>query len=136
MLETMKAINPYPLYIGGCFVITFMLFPALTFEKKMDMNVTWAILVFNLMYNIGDTLGKTIGDFRKSFNSYSILYTLMARLFFFYTIPIMDSAVAEDDQLLNNNYFPFINQLIFGLSNGFVISTLYFIHRWVICVGF
>ena len=90
----MKAINPYPLYIGGNFVITFMLFPALTFEKKMDMDITWSILIFNLMYNIGDTLGKGIGDFRKTFNSYSILYTFIARLFFFYTISIMDTAVA------------------------------------------
>ena len=123
MFETMKAINPYPLFIGGNFVITFMVFPALTFEKKMDMNTTWSILIFNLMYNIGDTLGKTIGDFRKTFNSYSVLYTFLARLFFLFTIPIMDAEVSQDDYLLNNNYFPFINQLIFGISNGFVIST-------------
>lgn len=90
MFETFKAINPYPVYIAVDFIITFMLFPALTFEKKMNMNGTWAVLIFNLMYNIGDTVGKTIGDFRKSFNSYSILYIFLARLFFFYTIPVMD----------------------------------------------
>ena len=103
--------------------MTFMLFPALSFEKKMDMNITWSILIFNLMYNIGDTFGKTIADIRKLFNSYSVFYLFLARLFFYYTIPIMDTRLAQDDTLLNNNIFPFINQLLFGISNGFVISN-------------
>ena len=56
----------------------------------MDINITWSLLIFNLMYNIGDTLGKVFGDFRKTFNYHSMLFTLLARLYFFYTIPIMD----------------------------------------------
>ena len=123
MWKTAKAIHPLPLFIGLDFAFTFTLFPALTLEKKMDINITWSLLIFNLMYNIGDTVGKIFGDFRKAFNYHSILFTLVARLYFFYTIPIMDRAEAQDDILLNNNFFPFLNQLIFGITNGFVISN-------------
>ena len=127
MWETAKAIHPYPLFIGLDFVMTFMLFPALTFEKKMDMNITWSILIFNLMYNIGDTVGKVLGDFRSSFNHLSIFFTFLARLYFYYSIPIMDSHAAQNDILLNNYGFPFFNQLIFAITNGFVISIYLFL---------
>ena len=94
MLETFQSIHPYPLYIALNYVITFILFPALTVEKKMNMDAVWATLIFLLMYNLGDTAGKSIGGIRWVFNKYTVFYMFLARFFFFYTIPIMDSAIA------------------------------------------
>jgi hypothetical protein len=76
------------------------------------------------MYNIGDFCGKLAGDFRGSFNSFSIKFLFFARLFFFYSIPLMAKEFTQDDYLLNNNFFPFFNQIIFSFTNGLVISEI------------
>lgn len=86
---TMQSIHPYPLFILLNYVVTFMLFPNLTFSKKTDLKDPWGILLFLTMYNIGDFLGKIIGDFRKSFNGLSMKFLFLSRLFFFYTICLM-----------------------------------------------
>jgi hypothetical protein len=122
MFESFKATTPYPLYIFFDFVMTFMLFPSLTLTTKTSLGGTWTSIIMLLMYNIGDFLGKLIGDFRGSFNARSIAYLLFCRLFFFYTIPLMDKQFTQEDHLLNNNIFPFFNQVIFAFTNGLVIS--------------
>lgn len=123
MWESFKATNPYPLLIFFDFVITFMLFPALTFAAKTSLNSTWSPITFLIMYNIGDILGKIAGDFRSWFNARSILYLFFCRLFFYYTIPMMTKEFTQDDHLLNNNIFPFLNQILFAFTNGLVISN-------------
>jgi hypothetical protein len=75
-----------------------------------------------MMYNIGDFAGKLVCDFRWSFNALSTKYLFFARLFFFYTIPIMTKNYMKQDHLLNNNIFPFINQFLFAFTNGVVVS--------------
>ena len=50
---------PYPIYIMLTFVITFTLYPGPTFIKNFpDLDDVWKVIIFNLMYNIGDTAGK------------------------------------------------------------------------------
>lgn len=100
-----------------------MLFPGLTLAKKTTLGTVWTSIVMLMMYNIGDFMGKLVGDFRKSFNYYSICFMFFSRLFFFYTIPLMDKAFTQDDYLLNNNIFPFFNQVLFAFTNGLVISN-------------
>lgn len=123
MWEAFKITNPYPLFICFDFVVTFMLFPSLTLAKKTSLGPVWTSIIMLLMYNIGDFVGKLVGDFRGSFNSQSITYLFFCRLFFFFTIPLMDKQFTQDDHLLNNNYFPFFNQLMFAFTNGLVISN-------------
>lgn len=104
-----------------------MLFPDLTLAKTTSLSPTWNSIVFLMAYNIGDFGGKLIADFRGSFNARSICYLFFSRLFFFYTIPLMDKHFTQDDHLLNNNVFPFFNQFLFAFTNGFVISNSIFI---------
>lgn len=75
------------------------------------------------MYNIGDFMGKVAGDFRRSFNSYSIKYLLGTRLLFFYTMICFVKAFAAEDVLFHNDFFPFFNMFLFAFTNGFVISS-------------
>lgn len=102
-----------------------MLFPALTFGAHTSLNNTWNTITFLIMYNIGDFAGKLAGDFRNSFNARSITYLFFTRLYFYYTIPLMDKNFTQDDYLLNNNVFPFVNQFLFAFTNGLVISRFY-----------
>jgi hypothetical protein len=125
MYEAYKATTPYPLYIFFDYLITFMLFPSLTLTTKTSFGGTWTSILMIIMYNLGDLLGKIIGDFRGSFNNRSIAYLLICRLFFFYTIPLMDKQFTQEDHLLNNDYFPFFNQLLFMFTNGLVVSKFY-----------
>lgn len=127
MWESFKATTPYPLFIFFDFVVTFMLFPSLTLAKKTSLGTVWTSIIMLMMYNIGDFAGKLIGDFRGSFNARSIAYMFGCRLFFFYTIPLMDKQFTQEDYLLNNNIFPFFNQVMFAFTNGLVISNFLFI---------
>jgi hypothetical protein len=102
-----------------------MLFPNLTLLGKTGYSKTWSSIMFLIMYNIGDFAGKLICDYRWSFNAISTKYLFVGRLFFFFTIPILTKTVINDDYLLNNNIFPFINQFLFAFTNGIVISTIY-----------
>lgn len=117
--------KPYPLFIFFNFIITFMLFPDLTLSKTTALSPTWSSIVFLMAYNIGDFAGKTMGDWRKSFNEKSITFLFFSRLFFFYTIPMMVKSFTQEDHILNNNFFPYFNQFLFAFTNGFVISIFF-----------
>ena len=121
----MKFIHPYPLYIFLNYVITFMLFPNLSLARTTALPPVWSILLFLVVYNLGDFAGKIIGDFRGSFNATSMTYLFFSRFFFFYTIPMMVASVTQEDHVLNNSFFPYLNQFLFSLTNGLVTSTLF-----------
>lgn len=83
------------------------------------------------MFNSGNLLGKIVGGQRVFVNSFTAAYMIVARLFFFYTIPFMDTRKGFDDILLNNNYFPFVNQAIFAFSSGMLLSKLFHYYRFM-----
>ena len=118
----MGSIRPYPIFIFFNYVITFMLFPNLSLARTTDLPAIWTILLFLFIYNLGDFVGKIIGDFRGSFNTSSMTFLFFSRIFFFYTIPMMVASATQKDHLLNNNFFPFINQFLFAVTNGLVTS--------------
>ena len=82
----------------------------------------WSVLLFLVMYNLGDFSGKILGDFRSTFNAYSIIFLFFSRLEFFYTVPMMDVRYTQSDYLLNNSVFPYFNMLLLGFTNGFTTS--------------
>lgn len=93
--------------------------------KKTTFSKTWSNLLFLLMFNSGNLLGKIIGGQRIFVNAFTATYMVIARLFFFYTIPFMDTNKGFNDTLLNNNYFPFVNQAVFAFSSGLLLSIIY-----------
>ena len=119
---TMSSIRPYPIFIFFNYIITFMLFPNMTLARSTDLPPIWTILLFLFIYNLGDFVGKIIGDFRGSFNSKSMSFLFFSRIFFYYTIPMMVASSTQQDHVLNNNFFPFFNQFLFAVTNGLVTS--------------
>lgn len=124
MYDISIAIFPYPFIIMLTFVITFILFPGPTLSKTFDnFNVSWSVIIFLISYNIGDTLGKTVAEFKNVFNTKSLNFVFAGRLVFFLTITIMANKTDVDDPLINNYVFPYLNQFLFAFTNGFCIST-------------
>jgi len=106
------------------FVITFTLYPGPTFTKPFDsIGKTWEIILFNLFYNVGDTLGRYLAEIKGIFNPKSLAYLFFIRLFFIFPITFMAKNWDAEDVLTNNNYFPFFNIFLFAVTNGLCIST-------------
>lgn len=124
MKETFKDIFPFPLILILNYVITFTLFPGPTLSKTFpSISNAWSNVVFLLVYNIGDTVGKYSGGIDGIFNKHSLIYSFFGRLVFYLPIIIMADGTDLNDELLNSLIFPFINQFLFGVTNGFVTSN-------------
>jgi equilibrative nucleoside transporter 1/2/3 len=107
------------------FVVTFTLFPGPSFDKRFDdLAVSWSVVIILFFYNLGDTVGKYVADFKGAFNKYSLIFIFFARLIFFIPITAMATGADKDDASMNNYFFPFFNQLLFAITNGFCISNL------------
>jgi len=127
LILTAKSIFPYPIIIFANYIITFLVFPNLTINKKYDgLEFVWSSLIFFFMYNVGDTLGKFICDYRWTFNSLSLIYLFASRAFFVVVIPLLATSVFNDDSLINNYIFPYLVQLLFSITNGLVTSNSLF----------
>ena len=108
----------------GTFVVTFILFPGPSFTRTFDnINPTWAVIIFNICYNVGDFVGKYSAEINGAFNHKSLIYAFFSRFIFFFTITFMAMGSDKGDPLTDNDFFPYFNQLLFGTTNGFCIST-------------
>lgn len=126
MAETFKDIFPFPLILIVNYIITFMLFPGPTLSKTFpSIPIPWSNVIFLLAYNIGDTVGKFVAGLDSIFNKYSLIYSFFGRAVFYLPIIVMADGTDLDDELLNNLVFPFVNQFLFGVTNGFVTSKSY-----------
>ena len=102
-----------------------MLFPGPSLKKNFSyIPISWSAVIFLLSYNIGDTLGKFSASLDNIFNKYSFIFLFFCRFIFFLPIIVMANGSDKEDDLLNNVFFPFFNQFLFGFTNGFVTSTL------------
>lgn len=84
--------------------------------------MTWCVIIYNLAYNVGDTLGKYLAGIPNFFNHKSLIYCFILRLFFFLPISVMATGADEGDSLIDNYFFPFINMFLFAVTNGIVTS--------------
>jgi hypothetical protein len=115
------------------YVITFLVFPNLTINKKFEGgDFVWTSLGFLLAYNVGDTLGKFVCDYRQTFNSLSLIYMFISRAYFIVVIPLLATHMLDDDVLVNNYFYPYFVQFLFSLTNGIVTSKLLSLFRWLL----
>ena len=70
------------------------------------------------MYNIGDMLGKFLGGFRKYYNFASMTSLLFFRFVFIATFILI--AINYDNNFIRNDYFAYVNLLLFALLNGYL----------------
>lgn len=129
--EAHKEIFPNDVLIGLNYVQTFMVFPAIAFERTFSTPVAWSVCIITMCYALGDTAGKAFCANRKWFNQKSIAYTFFTRFYFFWSM-IMLSKPWVEDPLLNNDIFAYFNQFVFALTNGIVTSTPPLLLRWLL----
>lgn len=124
---TSKSIFPYPILMFFNYVVTFLVFPNLVIHKEYsNLEFVWSSLIFFFVYNVGDTLGKYICDYRWTFNSYSVIYMFASRAYFIVAIPLLATTVFADDPLVDNYFYPYFVQLLFATTNGVVTSKILF----------
>ncbi len=131
LVLTAKSIFPYPIIIFVNYIITFLVFPNLTINKTYDnIEFVWSSLIFFFMYNLGDTVGKFVCDYRWTFNAYSIIYMFATRSYFIIAIPLLATSVFDSDVLIDNYFYPYLVQFLFALTNGLVTSNYFMYLRW------
>jgi hypothetical protein len=102
-----------------------MLFPDLTVKIKFHFSKVWSSLIFIFLFGLGDALGKFLVEFRGTFNQKSNHYLIIARIIFFFIIPVLASGAVNNDPLVYNPFFPFFVLFLFGFTAGFIVSTIY-----------
>ena len=105
-----------------CNVQTFMLYPGVLFQKPLDFtNFSWTVVIICSIFNVFDTLGKYLPFIKSLLQSKNLLITLILRMFFFVAFiwPVIDKNVV----LLSQPWFFLMMIALFGLSNGYVISS-------------
>lgn len=116
-------------------VITFMLFPNLSLIAKTTIGPVWSSIMIILCFNLGDFIGKLIGDRREIFNNKTVAVIFYGRLFFFYTIPLLTKKIIEADFLFNNTLLVLFNQFLFGFTNGLISSKFKWYFRCCLHIG-
>ena len=105
------------------FIINLTLFPGPTFHRHINnLDTTWSIILFNIVYSLGDALGKTVADIQGVFNKQSLTYTFFARFFFFFTVAFLAVGADKGDILTDNYFFPYFNTLLFAFTSGLCLS--------------
>lgn len=67
-------------------------------------------------------MGKYMGSINNIVNRQSLIFAVVSRCIFFVPIIALSNKSDEGDFLLDNYAFPFFNQFLFGVTNGFVTS--------------
>lgn len=105
-----------------CNVQTFMLYPGVLFQKPLDWtNFSWTIVIICALFNVFDTIGKYLPYIRSLLKTKILSGVLLLRFYFF--IAFIWPVVNQDVPLLSLSWFFLIMITLFGLSNGFIISS-------------
>ena len=89
------------------------------------MSVTWSVIVFNLVFGVGDIVGKYSVEIDGIYNKTSLIFLVTCRIIFAFPITFMAAKSDLGDPLTNNVIFPFVNAFLFAITNGFIISNLF-----------
>ena len=121
MLWLVSEIFPTYILIFLVFAVTFIIFPSITsIRKTFDWgNQAWPEVLLLTIFNLGDTIGKTMIKYRNIFNKQSIIYLTFGRSFFIASSIL----ILYKCPLLDNNYYPFINIFVMAITNGFCVGA-------------
>ncbi|EAR98623.1 equilibrative nucleoside transporter family protein (macronuclear) [Tetrahymena thermophila SB210] len=102
------------------YIIQYMLFPGVAvFQKQYHMihSKAWATLSMQIVYSVGDLVGKYLSTF--NFYNTTALYAIsLSRLFLFFTFLMI--AHDYESSFFQNDIFAFINIFSLSFTNGFV----------------
>ena len=100
------------------YVITFMMFPGVTFKRTISvLSISWSVTLLVLVYNVFDTIGKYVAKARWSYNEPSTWILIIGRFLFF--LPYLVMATRNDATIISTDWFEFLNTGVFALLNGY-----------------
>lgn len=116
IFKVFKKIQPFPLLVFLIYVQTFMLFPGVALKRQLSSlkNPAWSATIMILTFNIGDTIGKYLGNFRFYNKINTTIFVLFRFIFFASYICI----VVTDADVITDDWFMVINMLVFAIMNG------------------
>lgn len=118
-----KKIQPMPILVWLIYVQTFMVFPGLALQKNIvGVNVAWGSTLLVLTYNVGDFMGKYLCSFRSYYNKVSTTAMILGRFIFYISFIVI--LTVPNGQVINTDWFAFVNMFLFALSNGYATSAV------------
>jgi hypothetical protein len=104
------------------FVITFIVFPAVSFDTNMKClgslanSQSWFVLLINTVFSIFDTIGRKMGGVKAfDLSSGAVKIVTVSRLIFIATFYL----IAFQTWKFNADWFIVFNMAIFAWSNGY-----------------
>ncbi|CDW72034.1 equilibrative nucleoside transporter 4-like [Stylonychia lemnae] len=99
------------------FLISYMLYPSILFQKKFELfeNIQWNILMLNLGFNLGNFIGRVLARFKHGYSRLFLILTCISR-----GLIIASSFVIglEDTVFLSHPATVIFNSLLVGLTGG------------------
>ena len=92
------------------------MFPGVALKRQMSSfaSPAWSATIMILTFNIGDTIGKYLGNFRFYNKINTTIFVLVRFIFFASYI----SMVVTDAKVITDDWFMVINMLVFATMNG------------------
>jgi equilibrative nucleoside transporter 1/2/3 len=117
-------VMPMPLMMVINYLQTFMLFPGITLLQTSTFltDKSWAGLMYITIYNLFDSVGKLLTEYRKAYNFWTITILFFLRFVFYYSFYLI---VSTDNAITNQDWFRILNTALFAASNGYVTSALF-----------
>ena len=119
--EAHRSVFPYHLYLLVNYSLSIALFPAMVLKRHYQLPGAWPLTILTMCYSMGDALGKAFCYRRNLFNAYTVLFTLLFRLYFLWSVVLLTFPLT--DWLFNNDLHAYVNLLVFGMCGGLVTST-------------
>lgn len=96
-----------------------MLYPSIIYQKNLGMfdRMDWNIFMINLMYSLGEFIGRTLGRLRSQYNRPFMLIGSLLRVVFIATSFIIAFSSAP---FWSNPTTIILNIFLIGLTGGFL----------------
>eukprot|EP01017_Pseudomicrothorax_dubius_P026623 TRINITY_DN298_c0_g2_i3.p1 TRINITY_DN298_c0_g2~~TRINITY_DN298_c0_g2_i3.p1 ORF type:complete len:416 (-),score=34.50 TRINITY_DN298_c0_g2_i3:226-1473(-) len=116
-------IAPLPLTMIILYVQTISMYPSISMTRKISfLDKSWSPLVLITTYNLFDTIGKYIADFRSIYGRCSI-FTMVFLRFVFYPI-FLAMTLEEYIPIITADWFHLLAMALFAVSNGIGTTAL------------
>lgn len=104
--------------------ITLTLFPGVMLMNPLPtIDSAWKTVNLQLAFNVCDTIGKYLTSIKAIVKRKIVILLTLIRFLFFFTFIIQ--VVTTNFAIIDTTWFAFVNSALFGLTNGYVCSSLF-----------
>jgi len=123
-LRVFKEVKLYVLLLVLNFALSFMVFPGVMLEKKLDfMTVDWKVVSMLATFNLFDVIGKDLAKYRVYYTKWTVMFVMAIRIIF--NVFFVIQALSLELFVVSTAWFAYLNIAFFGLTHGFVTAALF-----------